>query len=47
MLLEIGKKLLGNATLPPPLATLATVAQLAVVVCTVAEALSNDEEGKP
>ena len=44
MLLDIGRKLLCRVTLPPPLAVLATVVELATVACVVAEALTIDKE---
>lgn len=47
MLFDIGRRLLGNATLPPPLAMVATLAELVVVACTVAEALTGDEDEEP
>ena len=44
MLFDIGRKLLCRAPLPPPLALVATVAELAAVACAVAEALGDDAE---
>ena len=44
MLFEIGKKLLCRAPLPPPLAVMATVAELASLAYTVAKVMADDDD---
>lgn len=44
MLLEFGKRLLCRAPLPPPLALMASVVELASLAYTVAKELQDDED---
>lgn len=44
MLFEIGKRMLGKGILPPPLAAVVTVAEVALMACAVVKELSGDDE---